>query len=193
MRVEGGRGIVGPKRARHDIADRLPASGLVLARPARDDGLGEVFRRAGAESPHLQIGARGEVDVTVAVPARGVGDQPRSCGGQHTGARLHPREPAVAGLHRREQRRAPALDGGGRGHDASRRRATLFRRGRHRSRRMASSKRAAMASRACGFSWRKKAVDASHRRASRRTEHRIAGRDAPAASRRRRTGPRRCG
>ena len=68
MRVEGCRRIVGPKRARHDIADgfeRRVGTGETRA----DDDLGEGLRRARTESPDLQIGARGEVDMTVAVAA----------------------------------------------------------------------------------------------------------------------------
>ena len=93
---------------------------------------------------------------------------------------------AVAGLHRRHQRRAPALDRRG-GHAVSRRRkaAVEFRRGRHRSRSRASLNRSIIAPRAAGLFLQDLSTSpspASHRR-SRRT----GGRACPAASRRRQT------
>ena len=45
MRVEGGGGIVGTERARHDVADRFDRR-IGIGETRADDGLGEVFRRA---------------------------------------------------------------------------------------------------------------------------------------------------
>ena len=72
------------------------SDGLALARPAAMIVSANSCAERGAESPDLQIGARGEVDMTIAVAACGVGDQPRSISAHAAGARLHPREPAVA-------------------------------------------------------------------------------------------------
>ncbi len=80
MGVERGRRIVGPERARHDIADGLDRR-IRAGQPSGEDGLGKQLGGARAKSPHLKIAARGKVDMAVAVAARGMRDDARrGCG-----------------------------------------------------------------------------------------------------------------
>ncbi|VVC54705.1 hypothetical protein RHAL1_01604 [Beijerinckiaceae bacterium RH AL1] len=170
-RLERGdeRADVGPvvqsgERARHHVAHGL-GRGFAIDEAERPQRVDQRRQRGVAHAAHLQVGARREVELAVAVAGGEVGDRPRGRGGQDAAGRPHAHDQPVCRRHGLQHARAPALSQVAAHVAASmsaRTAASELRRLVHRPRVAASRKRAAMARAASGFAcWRKSRTSAS--------------------------------
>ena len=106
--IERGGRIEIAQRACDDVAQPLDLGvGVDEARGA--EARVQVGQGLVADAPNLQVSARRQHDRAIAAGERGVGDRRRLAGRKTPAGRPHPREQPVAGLHRPQSPRTPAL------------------------------------------------------------------------------------